>query len=182
MEPRKVILLREQLRPEPGAPAGPPITRAAGLVCFENPLVGVGFANDLSILFDAGRFAGKLVSADLVKLLDGSPVSYGKAAIVGISGFMEHGAACIHPKLGKPMRDAVGGGKAVIPSNCKVANAGAMIDVPLCHKDDAWSFAHFDTMTVGLPDGPSPSEIVVIVAMADGGRTNPRVGDGPITD
>jgi hypothetical protein len=124
MEPRKVTLLREQLCPEPGAPAGRPITRAAGLVCFENPLVGAGFAEDLSILFDAGRYAGNLVSADLVKLLDGSPVSYGKAAIVGISGFMEHGAACIHPKLGKPMRDAVGGGKAVIPSNCKVASAG----------------------------------------------------------
>ena len=182
MEPYKITLLSESVSCESDAPAGRPTVRAAGLVCFRNPFAGTGFVDDLSSLFDAGRHAGEIVSADLVKLLDGSPVSYGKAAIVGISGFMEHGAACIHPKLGKPMRDAVGGGKAVIPSNCKVANAGAMIDVPLCHKDDAWSFAHFDTMTVGLPDGPGPSEIVVIVAMADGGRANPRVGDGPITD
>ena len=87
------------------------------------------------------------------------------------------GAVC-HPKLGKPMREAVGGGEALIPSNVKVAAAGASIDVPLGHKDNAWSFDHFDTLTIAVPDAPRPDEIVVVVAVADGGRPHPRVGKG----
>src|ERR671931_173900 len=85
---------------------------------------------------------GALLMKRAVDLLGGRPVSYGKAAIVGTGGEMEHGAAICHPKLGKPMREAVGGGEAIIPSNVKVAAAGASIDVPLGHKDNAWSFDH----------------------------------------
>ena len=85
-------------------------------------------------------------------------------------------------KLGKPMRAAVGGGKALIPSNAKVASIGAAIDVPLGHKDEAWSFDHFDTITVMVADAPRPDEIVLCMAVADGGRPHPRVGSGPITD
>jgi hypothetical protein len=91
---------------------------------------------------------------------------------------MEHGAAIIHPKLGKPMREAIGGGAAIIPSNAKVAAAGTPIDVPIGHKDDVWSFDHFDTMTVVVPDAPRPDEIVVVMAVADGGRPRPRSGKG----
>jgi len=87
----------------------------------------------------------------------------------------------IHPKLGKPMRAAVGGGQAVIPSNAKVAAMGAAIDVPLTHKDNAWSFDHFDTIFVTVADAPRPDEIVLCMAVADGGRPHPRVGSGPIT-
>ncbi len=119
---------------------------------------------------------------DAVKMLSGSPVSYGKAAIVGLAGDMEHGGAMIHPKLGKPMRSAVGGGKALIPSNAKVAGAGESIDLPLGHKDEAWSFDHFDTMTVMVADAPRPDEIVLCMAVSDGSRPHPRVGSGPITD
>ena len=72
----------------------------------------------------------------------------------------------------------VGGGEALIHSNVKVAAAGASIDVPLGHKDNAWSFDHFDTLTIALPDAPRPDEIVVVVAVADGGRSHPRVGKG----
>ena len=107
-------------------------------------------------------------------------VSYGKAAIVGLHGEMEHGGACIHPMLGKPMRQAVGGGKSVIPSNVKVGTPATTIDVPLGHKDEAWSFDHFDTMTVSVADAPRPDEIVVVLAYADGGRPIPRCGAGPI--
>ena len=137
---------------------------------------------DLSPLFDVGRAAGDLAASRLVEMLEAPIVTYGKAAIVGQAGEMEHGGACIHPKLGKPMREAIGGGKALIASNCKVAGPGSAMDVPLGHKDDAWSFACFDTMTVSLPDGPRDDEIVIILAYADGGRLFPRVGDGPITD
>jgi len=72
---------------------------------------------------------------------------------------MEHGGACVHPMLGKPMRAAIGGGKAVIGSNVKVAAAGAALDVPLGHKDDSWSFPHFSTITVSVADALRPDDI-----------------------
>jgi hypothetical protein len=95
---------------------------------------------------------------ELAKMLDGPAVSYGKGAMVGVNGEMEHGGACVHPMLGRPMRAAIGGGKAVIGSNVKVASAGASLDVPLGHKDDSWSFPHFDTITVSIADAPRPDE------------------------
>jgi len=117
---------------------------------------------------------------ELVKMLDGPAVSYGKGAIVGTHGEMEHGGACVHPMLGKPMRAAIGGGQAVISSNVKVAAPGANLDVPLGHKDESWSFAHFDTVTVSIADAPRPFEIVVAMVIADGGRLNNRCGTAPI--
>jgi amino acid synthesis protein len=108
-------------------------------------------------------------------VLPNPPVSYGKAAIVGLAGDVEHAAAIIHPRMGKPMRAAIGGGKAIIPSNVKVAPAGTAIDVPLSDRDDVWVFDHIDTITVMVPDAPRPNEVVVIVALADGGRPRPRI-------
>ena len=99
--------------------------------------------------------------------------------MVGAAGEMEHGGACVHPMLGKPMRAAIGGGKAVIGSNVKAA-AGAVLDVPLGHKDDSWSFSHFDTITVSVADAPRPDEILVVMAIADGGRLCNRSGTEPI--
>lgn len=93
---------------------------------------------------------------------------------------MEHGGAVIHPQLGKPMRAAAGGGDAVIASNDKVGSMGSPIDLPLGHKDNPWSFDHFDTMTLCVPDGPAPDEIVFCLAYADGGRPIPRCGSGPL--
>jgi Amino acid synthesis len=122
---------------------------------------------------------GERLMPDLVKLLDGPAVSYGKGALVGVDSEMEHGGACVQPMLGKPMR-AIGGGKAVISSNVKVAAAGASLDVPLGHKGDAWSFPHFDTITVSVADAPRPNEILVVMAIADGGRLRNRCGTEPI--
>jgi Amino acid synthesis len=112
--------------------------------------------------------------------LNRSPVSYGKAAIVGVFGDMEHGGAVIHPRLGAPMRAAAGGGEAVIDSNVTIGAVGASIDRPLGHKDNPWSFDHFDTMTLCVPDGPAPDEIVLFLAYADRGRPIPRCGSGPV--
>lgn len=182
MDVRKTLFCREALHREAERELSKPIVRAAGLVAFRNPLAGNGFVEDLAELFDLGRAAGRLLSPSVAEMLKGPAVSYGKAAVVGSAGQVEHGAACIHPKLGKPMRDAVGGGKAIIPSNCRIGGVGMAIDVPLGDKDDVWSFSSFDTMTVMVPDGPLPDEIIVVVAFADGGRIWPRVGDGPISD
>jgi len=182
MDIRKISFAKELVFAEADQRLDRPICRAAALVCCRNPFAGKGYVDDLSPLFDFGKEAGARVGADLAAMLDGPACSYGKAALVGVDGQVEHGAATIHPKLGKPMRTAVGGGKAIIPSNCKLGTMGSAIDVPLGDKDDVWVFGSFDTMTVSMPDGPRPDEIIIIVAMADGGRVLPRVGTGPITD
>jgi hypothetical protein len=175
---RKSLMLRETLTSDMGKSAARPIVRAVALAVIGNPYAG-RYADDLAELFEAGRALGERFMTDLVGMLSQSPISYGKGAIVGLDGEFEHGGACIHPMLGKPMRAAGGGGKAVIPSNVKVAAAGASLDVPLTHKDDSWSFDHFDTVTVTMPDAPKPDEIVVVMAVADGGRLHPRCGTAP---
>jgi hypothetical protein len=156
------------------------IRRVAALAVFRNPFAGK-FAQDLSPLFDIGGQLGDLLASDACERLGLPAVSYGKAAIVGVDGDMEHGGAAIHPKLGMPMRAATNGGKSVIPSNVKIGCPGCAIDVPLGHKDNAWSFDHFDTMTLMVPDAPRPDEIVIILAFASGGRPIPRCGKGPVT-
>lgn len=181
MNLRKTLIIKETIEADSFGKACDPITRIAALAVIENPLAG-RYVEDLLPLFDMGGQLGERLMSEIMEMLPSPPVSYGKAAIVGVNGELEHGGAMIHPKLGKPMRSAVGGGKALIPSNAKVAGAGVPIDVPLGHKDEAWSFDHFDTMTVMIADAPRPGEIVMCVAVADGARPHPRVGSGPITD
>ena len=179
VEIRKIITTREVVFSELGVKAPRPVVRAVGMAVITNPFAG-RFVEDLRPLFEAGAMLGERLMPDLVKLLDRPAVSYGKGALVGVDGEMEHGGACVHPMLGKPMRAAIGGGKAVISSNVKVAAAGAILDVPLGHKDNSWSFAHFDTITVSVADAPRPNEILVVLAIADGGRLQNRCGSEPI--
>jgi len=181
MDIRKTVSIIETITADGTGKRCAPITRVAALCVVRNPFAG-GFAEDLSALFDIGGELSQRLMDDAVRMLAGPAVSYGKAAIVGIDGDLEHGGAMIHPKLGKPMRAAVGGGAALIPSNAKVAAMGAAIDLPLGHKDEAWSFDHFDTMTVMVADAPRADEIVLCMAVSDGPRPHPRVGSGPITD
>jgi len=176
---RRIVTTRDAIYSEMGRPLAAPITRAVGVAIIANPFAG-GFAEDLGPLFLAGRAIGERLAAELRGLLGGPPVAYGKAALVGTAGEKEHGGACIHPMLGRPMREAVGGGKALIPSNVKVAAVGASIDVPIGHKDDVWSFDHFDTITVAIDDAPRPDEIAVFLVLADGGRPFPRCGSRPM--
>ena len=179
VEIRKITTTREVIFSELGIAAPRPIVRAVGMAVIVNPFAG-RFVDDLRPLFEAGAMLGERLMPDLVKLLGGPAVSYGKGALVGVDGEMEHGGACVHPMLGKPMRAAIGGGKAVISSNVKIAAAGTILDVPLGHKDDSWSFAHFDTITVSVADAPRPNEILVAMAIADGGRLQNRCGAAPI--
>jgi hypothetical protein len=179
MDIRKIVITRETAFAELGERAAQPVTRAIGMAVIRNPFAG-RFVADLKPLFEAGAALGERLMPDLVRLLQRPAISYGKGALVGMAGEMEHGGACVHPMLGKPMRAALGGGQAVIPSNVKVAPAGASLDVPLSHKDDSWSFDHFDTITVTIADAPRPDEILVVMAIADGGRLHPRVGKAPI--
>lgn len=178
---RKTMLIRDRTETdEMGTPCAP-LTRVAALAVLRNPFAGID-QDDLTELFEFGATLGAQLAAEAVAALDTPPVSYGKAATVGAHGAAEHGAALLHPRLGKPVRAAIGGGQALMPSIVKLGGLGCFIDLPLGHKDEAWSFDHFDTMTLTVADAPRPDEIVLCMAVADGPRPNPRCGSGPITD
>ncbi len=177
MTPRKIWLMRETILAEAGNTAPRPVTRAIVAMVVANPLAS-GKPGKLEALVDLGPFLAECYYPQAVALLPGPAVAYGKAAIVGVNGDLEHGAAMLHPKLGKAMRSAVCGGEAIIPSTCKVASAGSRIDVPLGHKDNVWSFNELDTITIGIEDSPRPDEILLVLAVSDGGRPDPRIGPG----
>lgn len=166
----KTVLIRESApRPQSG---GEPdqLVRVIGAVVIRNPFLGT--SNEDSSRFDPmGEVIGRMIIQDMLNLLPSAPCSYGKATLIGQLGTPEHGAALMHPTLGRPIRDAIGGGKAIIPSNVKLGAIGATVDVPLSHKDDAWSFDYLDTIPVCIPDAPRPDEIVVIIALSTGKRT-----------
>lgn len=180
MTVRRIVVIKDQVHAEGGLPASEPVTRVAACAVVQNVLSGQP-TDDLGALVPLGAELGDLLIREALAVLPRSVVSYGKAAIVGVSGDIEHAAAILHPRMGKPVRDAIGGGKALMPSNVKIGAAGASIDVPLGHKDDPWSFDHIETITVSVPGAPRPDEIVVIVAVSDGGRPRPRVSkDGAV--
>ncbi|SMX23387.1 hypothetical protein BOA8489_01494 [Boseongicola aestuarii] len=177
--PRKIFVFKDITTSDAMGQPCDPVTRVAVAAIIANPCAG-RFQQDLAILFETGGALGKRLADEALEQLRNPAVAYGKAAIVGINGDIEHGGAVIHPKLGAPMRNAVGGGDAVIPSNVKIGGPGTAIDLPLGHKDNPWSFDHFDTMTLTIPDGPRPDEIVMFVAYSDGARPIPRCGKGPV--
>lgn len=176
---RKIVVTVEETLTE-GGKAVPSLRRkAAALAVIANPFAG-RYVEDLSPLMDVGGELGDLLGRRAVEALGVAPdqvQSYGKAAIVGTAGELEHCAAILHPKMGKPMRLAVGGGEAIIPSAKKRGGPGTTIDVPLHYKDDAWRFANFDAMEVRVPDAPGADEIVVAVAVTNEGRPHPRIGE-----
>jgi hypothetical protein len=177
MEIRRLTLVKDVVYFEGGLPAKLPVTRVAACAVIANPLAGKA-QDDIEELLAFGSSLGERLVQEALAVLTRPAISYGKAAIVGTSGDLEHAAAILHPRLGAPMRAALGGGAAIIPSNVKIGAVGETIDVPLGDKDDVWAFDQFDTLSVSVPNSPRPDEIVVIVALADGGRPRPRVRKG----
>jgi hypothetical protein len=175
---RKVLISKEVIYADGGSEARRAVTRVAAVAVIANPCAG-RYAEDLSMLFDLGAQAAERLMPEALALLTNPVAAYGKAAIVGLDGEIEHAAAILHPKMGAPMRAAIGGGQAIIPSTSKVAQAGTAIDVPLGHKDDVWSFDEIDTLTVSVADAPRPDEIVVVIALSDGPRPHARVRKAP---
>jgi len=175
---RKIVTIVEETRTEMGRAIDPPTRRAAAVAVIENPFAG-RYVEDLADLIDIGEELGDLLARRAVEALgvEGSEVeSYGKAAAVGENGELEHAAAILHPKLGAPVRKALGKGAALIPSSKKRGGPGVALDVPLGHKDAAFVRSHFDGMEVRIADAPRANEIVVAVAVTDSGRPLPRVG------
>src|ERR1700758_3305389 len=175
---RKIVTVVEETLMEMGKGVTPPTRRAAAIAVIENPFAGK-YVEDLSPLIAIGEELGDLLAKKAVAALgiDGAKAhSYGKAAAVGENGELEHAAAILHPKLGAPVRKALGKGAALIPSSKKRGGPGVALDVPLGHKDAAFVRSHFDGMEVRVADAPRANEIVVAVAVTDSGRPLPRVG------
>ncbi len=175
---RKIVVQLEETRLEMGVPVRPPTRRALAMAVIANPCAG-RYVESLDELVAIGEEVGSLLGEKCVAALGIRPEqaeSYGKAAIVGEGGELEHAAAILHPKLGAPLRRAVGKGAALVPSAKKVGGLGTAIDVPLGHKDAAFVRSHFDAIEARVADAPRAAEIVVAVAVTDSGRPLPRVG------
>ena len=175
---RKILVVVDETLTEMGRPVEPAIRRAAAVAVMANPFAG-RYVEDLSPLIAIGEELGDLLARRAVAALGiaaDAVESYGKAALVGEDGELEHAAALLHPKMGGPIRGALGGGAALIPSSKKRGGPGAVIDIPLGHKDAAFVRSHFDGMEVRIHDAPRAGEIAVAVALTSGGRPLPRVG------
>ena len=175
---RKLIVQVDETRREMGRPVDPPTRRALAIAVIANPCAG-RYVENLDALIAIGEELGGLLGAKCVQALGiapGAAHSYGKAAIVGEGGELEHAAAILHPKLGAPLRQAVGKGAALVPSAKKIGGLGTAIDVPLGHKDAAFVRSHFDAIEVRVPGAPRADEMVVILAMTTGPRVHARVG------
>ena len=175
---RKMVTIVEDTLEEGGQEILPPTRRAAAIAVVENPFAGI-YQEDLETLMAIGEELGSLLGDKCVAALGVTPQalqSYGKAALVGENGELEHAAAILHPRLGKPLRSAVEKGAALVPSNKKRGGMGHPLDVPLGHKDAAYVRSHFDGMEVRINDAPKANEILVAIAVADSGRPLPRVG------
>ncbi len=175
---RKIIVQVDETRVEMGKPIDPPTRRALAMAVIANPYAG-SYSENLDQLIAIGEELGGLLGEKCVKALGiepGQAQSYGKAAIVGESGELEHAAAILHPKLGAPLRAAVEKGAALVPSAKKRGGMGTAIDVPLGHKDAAFVRSHFDAMEARVSDAPRANEIVVAVVVTDSGRPLPRIG------
>ncbi len=178
MEVRKYITVLEEVHSDGGRKMDPPGKKAAAIAVIKNPFAGE-FVDDLTPLMDIGEELGGVLGKMAVDALGIAPEkaeSYGKAAIVGENGEREHAAAILHPKLGKPFRDSVSRGLALIPSAKKVGGMGTEIDVPINFKDAAFVRSHFDAMAVRVDDAPRADEIVVALVVTDCGRPHPRIG------
>ena len=175
---RKLVVQVDEIRLEMGHPVIPPTRRALAMAVIENPFAG-RFEDNLDALIAIGEELGGLLGDKCVAALGiapGEAQSYGKAAIVGEAGELEHAAAILHPKLGAPLRLAVQKGAALVPSAKKCGGLGCAIDVPLGHKDAAFVRSHFDAIEARVADAPRANEIVVCVAVTDSGRPLPRIG------
>jgi hypothetical protein len=174
---RKVTSILEEIRHEGGPPPERPRLRGAVLAVVKNPYAG-RYVEDVQAGMEALKPLGLEMTDRLFTLLGGAEAGidgYGKGAIVGAAGELEHGAMW-HVPGGYAMRDRLGEALAIVPSSKKVGGMGARIDIPIGHINAAYVRSHFDAMEVGVPDGPRPDEIVFVLAMTVGPRVHSRMG------
>ncbi len=177
IEIRKVLTIVEEIRHEGGPPPAVPQRRAAVLTVIQNPYAG-RYEPEIAPMMEDLKPLGLDMARRLVAALGGEAKAvegYGKGAIVGSAGELEHGALW-HVPGGYAMRELLGGAKAIVPSAKKVGPPGARLDVPVTHIDASYVRSHFDAMEVGLADAPQRDEILLALVMTTGPRVHERVG------
>jgi hypothetical protein len=174
---RKRVILVEEIFHEGGPIAVTPLQRGAILAVIQNPFAG-HYVEDIAEFMDDLKPLGLAMASQLVAALGGDPTiieGYGKGAIVGAAGELEHGALW-HVPGGYAMREILGGAKAIVPSTKKVGGPGTRLDIPVTHINASYVRSHFDAMEVGIPDAPRADEIVLALVMTTGPRVHARVG------
>ena len=175
---RKLVTIVDERHSEMGKTISPPTRRAAAIAVIQNPFAEF-YQENLENLMSIGEQLGSSLGKRCIDALGIKPSeaeSYGKAALIGENGELEHGAALLHPRMGAPLRREVGKGAALVPSSKKRGSMGDTLDIPLGHKDAAYIRSHFDSMEVRVNDAPRANEILVAIAITDSGRPLPRVG------
>lgn len=173
---RKIVTASEEILLEEGRQVEPPLRKVAVAAVCANPCAG-RYVEDLRVLVDGSVGVGRRIAGLAAQLMAPyAVVSYGKGAMVGLSGEAEHAEAVLTTAFGDTLREAVGGGKAWLCHMAKRAAPGASIDIPLAHKDALTIRSHYDAMTVTVPDAPLPDEIVIVCCFASRGRPNHRIG------
>jgi len=180
LEIRKLYTFIEETRLEGGKDVNPPITMVAAVAVIRNPWAGRGFVDNLKPEIDAyAPTLGEALVNNLFKIIHSADriEAFGKAALVGINGEIEHASALIHTfKFGNKFRDAVKG-TSILPSTEIRGSAGAPLMIPMVHKMDDSKRSHFNTFQINIPDAPGPDEIVIAIGASTGGRPHPRIGD-----
>ena len=174
---RKIAVVSEEIRHDGGPAPRQPRMRAAAMALVRNPFAG-RYEPELQSAMDDLKPLGRELTERLIAALGGDVSAidgYGKGAIVGTDGEIEHGALW-HVPGGYAMRERLGATKAIVPSAMKLGACGATLDVPLGHANAAYVRSHFDAFTVSAPDGPRPNEILFVLAMSIGGRVHSRMG------
>lgn len=169
---RKWFASREETSIVLGRTLATPSVRAVAAAVVTNPFAG-RYVEDLSPLVNAAPWLSGELAARCLRALGGTVdeiTAYGKGAIVGLDGEAEHAAALIHPTFGAPVRAAIGGGAAIIPSTKVVAAAGFRLTMPVTNRHDIWVFDDMDAASFAIDDAPRPDEIVVALCYATGGR------------
>ncbi|GLK79519.1 amino acid synthesis family protein [Methylopila turkensis] len=173
---RKIVVQIEETHSDFGRPVDPPSRKATVAAVIRNPFAG-RYVEDLAELYALGAEVSTLLVKRAMDALGAGPddiTGYGKAAIIGTDGEIEHAAALIHPKFGAPVRSATGG-KDIIPSTKKIGAPGAAITFPLTGKTSIWSFDDMDASEIAIPDAPRADEAVVVLALGIGGRPLHRI-------
>jgi hypothetical protein len=176
LDVRKYVLFEEQVLREGGLDVAPPLTRVVVGAVAPNPLVGAPGGADVAPLVALSEALGEALTRRALERIGAASSirAYGKAALVGTSGDLEHGAALIHPRLGMAMRATLRRGRVIIPGNAKVGAAGTPVDVIFGPLDEGWDLDAVDTLTVCVHDAPRPDELLLLVGYAMGPRPNAR--------
>jgi len=171
---RKWATFIEEIHEEGGKPLARPLRRVAVAVVVKNPYAGRN-PDDLSELIDFGEWLGDELAKRCQEALGTAVEAYGKGGIVGEQGELEQIAAVLHPKFGQPTRSRLGA-VSILPSVKKRGAMGASLDIPIHHIKAMLIRSHFDAMEIRVPDAPASDELLLALAVADGGRPHARVG------